>query len=80
MGSDASAESLAADLELATAELRILRAERDRLKADMARLRETEAERDRLREALKETEEKPESTLKSAISGHTDKPHPPSFS
>ncbi|MFE5189921.1 DUF6262 family protein [Streptomyces sp. NPDC056628] len=63
-GSGASAESLAADLELATAELRILRAERDRLKTDTARLRETEAERDRLREALKETEEKLESTLK----------------
>jgi hypothetical protein len=57
-GSDTSAESLAADLELATAELRTLRAERDRLKAGMARLRETEAERDQLREALKETKEK----------------------
>ncbi|MFV8132819.1 hypothetical protein [Streptomyces syringium] len=43
VGSDASAESLAADLELATAELKILRAERDRLKTGMARLRETEA-------------------------------------
>ncbi|WP_240439425.1 TniQ family protein [Streptomyces europaeiscabiei] len=58
VGSGASAESLAADLELAIAELRTLRAERDRLKAGMARLRETEAERDRLREALKESEEK----------------------
>ncbi|MGW6605645.1 DUF6262 family protein [Streptomyces sp. NPDC055036] len=69
VGSDASAESLAADLELATAELRILRAERDRLKASMAQLRETEAERDRLREELKETEEKLESTLKECC-GH----------
>ncbi|MGW7367953.1 hypothetical protein ACWGI8_32165 [Streptomyces sp. NPDC054841] len=67
-GSDASAESLAADLELATAELRILRAERDRLTAGMARLRETEAERDQLREALKETEGKLESTLKESRS------------
>ncbi|GAA0379257.1 hypothetical protein [Streptomyces blastmyceticus] len=65
-GSDVSAESLAADLEVATAELRILRAERDQLKADMARLRETEAERDQLREALKGTEEKLESTRKRA--------------
>jgi hypothetical protein len=64
VGSAASAESLAADLELATAELRALRAERDRLKAGMARLRETEAERDRLREALKESEEKLEAALK----------------
>jgi hypothetical protein len=63
-GLHTSAESLAADLELATAELRLLRAERDQLKAAMARLRETEAERDRLREALKESEEKLESTLK----------------
>lgn len=46
-----------------TAELRILRAERERLKAGMVRLRETEAERDRLREALKEAEEKLESTF-----------------
>ncbi|MGW8726339.1 DUF6262 family protein [Streptomyces sp. NPDC055808] len=63
-GLHTSAESLAADLELATAELRLLRAERDQLKAAMAQLRETEAERDRLREALKESEEKLESTLK----------------
>ncbi|MDB5059551.1 MAG: hypothetical protein JWO59_3023 [Chloroflexi bacterium] len=63
-GSAASAVSLAADLELATAELRTLRAERDRLKMGMVRLRETEAERDRLREALKESEEKLESALK----------------
>lgn len=68
VGSHTSAESLVADLELATAELRILRAERDQLKSAMARLRETEAERDRLREALKETEEKPESTLKESRS------------
>ncbi|MFF7026256.1 hypothetical protein ACFY97_35285 [Streptomyces klenkii] len=67
-GSDVSAESLAADLEVATAELRILRAERDQLKADMARVRETVAERDQLREALKETEEKLESTLKESRS------------
>ncbi|WP_433381428.1 DUF6262 family protein [Streptosporangium sp. CA-115845] len=52
LGSGTSAEALAADLELATAELRTLRAERDRLKAGTARLREVEAERDRLREAL----------------------------
>lgn len=35
----------------------------ERLKAGMVRLRETEAERDRLREALKEAEEKLESTF-----------------
>ena len=58
--SPASAESLAADVELATAELRTLRAELDRRKT---RLQETEAERDRLREALKDAEEKLESAL-----------------
>ncbi|MFF8917426.1 hypothetical protein ACF08M_29995 [Streptomyces sp. NPDC015032] len=68
MGSDASAESLAADLQLATAELRILRAERDQLRAGMARLRETEAERDQLREALRETEERLKSTLQESPS------------
>ncbi|WP_267952920.1 DUF6262 family protein [Streptomyces noursei] len=67
-GSDVSTESLAADLELATAELRILRAERDQLKAAMSRLRETEAERDQLRELLKETEEKLKPTLKESRS------------
>jgi hypothetical protein len=41
-----------------------LRAEGDRLKADNARLRETEAERDRLREALKEPEGKLATALK----------------
>ncbi|KUL21383.1 DUF6262 family protein [Streptomyces regalis] len=64
VGSGTSAESLRADLELATAELRTLRAERDRLKAGMTRLRETEAERDRLREALEETKEELEAALK----------------
>ncbi|GAA3610585.1 hypothetical protein GCM10022419_114490 [Nonomuraea rosea] len=57
--SPVSAESLAVDLELAKAELRTLRAERDRLKAGMAQLRAVEAERDRLREALTEFERKP---------------------
>ena len=63
MGSTASAESLAADLKLAKTELRTLRAELARLKTGIALLRETEAERDQLREALKETEEKLESAL-----------------
>ncbi|MET9358166.1 DUF6262 family protein [Streptomyces sp. NPDC006617] len=64
IGSGASTESLTADLKLAVAELRILRAERDRLRADTTRLRETEAERDRLREALKESAEKLEAALR----------------
>jgi hypothetical protein len=58
------------------AELGILRAERDRLKAGMAQPQETEAERDRLRDALKETEEKLEFTLKesrSSSSHHAEK-------
>jgi hypothetical protein len=63
MGPTASAESLAADLKLAKTELRTLRAEVARLKTGIALLRETEAERDQLREALKETEEKLESAL-----------------
>ncbi|MDQ0787910.1 hypothetical protein [Streptomyces sp. B3I8] len=44
--------------------LRTLRAESDRLKASMTRLRETEAERDRLREALEETKEELKVALK----------------
>jgi hypothetical protein len=63
VGSGTSVESLRADLELAAAEFRTLRAERDRLKAGMTRLRETEAERDRLREALEETKEELEAVL-----------------
>ena len=51
-----SAESLAADLELATAELGTLRAERDRLKADIAQLRQS----------LKESSEKLDAALATA--------------